>query len=263
LKLQVFDTHAHLDMPEFKADRQEVIERAYQAGVETIVTIGIDLESSRQAINLAQQYQGVYAAIGIHPQEAAGVSNEDISELEALAKNPKVVALGEMGLDFYRNKAPHESQFKVFNWQLELADKVTLPIIIHCRQAVPDMLEILGKWSSASQLSVPKGIIHCFSGDFATVRKYIDMGFYLALGGYIGYPSSLSFREVIHDMPLEKLVLETDCPFLSPQQYRGKRNEPAYTLLTLQVLAGIKRLSIEEVANRTTANARAVFRISA
>jgi TatD DNase family protein len=249
-------------MPEFNTDRRDVIERAAKAGVTTIVTIGIDLKSSYEAIELAQRFPGVYAAIGIHPHDAEGVYMEDIDQLETLTKKTRVVALGEMGLDFYRNTAAREAQFRVFNWQLELAHKTGLPIIIHCRQAVPEMLEILGKWSSVSQLMGPKGIIHCFSGDLTTVRKYIEMGFYIALGGYIGYPSSQSFREVILEVPLDKLVLETDCPFLPPQQYRGKRNEPVYTLLTLQVLADIKKLSLEEAAHKTTTNAMAVFRIS-
>lgn len=263
MELHIVDTHAHLDMPEFNTDRAAVISRAVQAGVKTIVTIGIDLKSSYEAVELAHGYPGVYAAVGIHPHEAEGVSAEDIAQVEALAGKPKVVALGEMGLDFYRHHSSRDAQIKVFNWQLELSRKIALPIIIHCRQALPDMLEILGKWSAASRLNGQKGIIHCFSGDLTTVRTYIDMGFYLALGGYIGYPSSLSFREVIRDIPLDKLVLETDCPFLPPQQYRGKRNEPAYTLLTLQVVAGIKGLPVEEIAQRTTANALAVFRISA
>ena len=263
MELNIIDTHAHLDMPEFNADRAAAIERAGQAGVKTIVTIGIDLKSSREAVELSQRYPGIYAAVGIHPHLAEGFRAEDNDKLEALSKSPRVVALGEMGLDFYRSTPPQDAQLKVFNWQLELANRTALPIIIHCRQAVPDMLEILGKWSSKSPLIGSKGIIHCFSGDLPTVNRYIDMGFYLALGGYIGYPSSQPFREVIQDIPLDRLVLETDCPFLPPQQYRGKRNEPAYPLLTLQVLSDIKKLSVEEVAHKTTINARAVFKIPA
>ncbi len=263
MELYVVDTHAHLDMPEFNTDRAVVIERAAQTGVKTIVTIGIDLKSSQESVELAQGYPGVFAAVGIHPHEAEGATSDDIAQLEVLAKKPKVVALGEMGLDYYRNHSSREAQLKVFNWQLELSLKIALPIIIHCRQALPDVLEILGKWSVASQLTSPKGIIHCFSGDLATVRAYIDMGFCLALGGYIGYPSSLSFKEVLRDVPLDRLVLETDCPFLPPQQYRGKRNEPAYILQTLRFLADLKGLPVEEVAHRTTANALAVFRIAA
>jgi TatD DNase family protein len=262
LEILVVDTHSHLDMPEFDCDRAAVIERAVKAGVKTIVTIGIDLKTSHEAIQLSQSYPGVYAAAGIHPHNAEGVTQEEITKLHDLAKQRGVVALGEMGLDYYRNNSPKETQLRVFNWQLELANSAKLPIIIHCREALADMLNILGKWSANSALKGPKGIIHCFSGDLATARTYIDMGFYLALGGYIGYPSSLSFREVIRDIPLDRLVLETDCPFLPPQQHRGKRNEPVYTLLTLQLLANIKGLSIEEVAQKTTINAKAVLRIA-
>jgi TatD DNase family protein len=258
----VIDTHAHLDMPEFDTDRAEVIEKARKSGVKTIVTIGIDLKSSREAIKLSQKYHGVFAAVGIHPHNSEGVTEEDIAGLHELSKQHGVVALGEMGLDYYRNLSPKETQLRVFSWQLELANITALPIIIHCRQALSDTLEILGKWSSKSNTKGPKGIIHCFSGDFPTVKSYIDMGFYLALGGYIGYPSSSHFREIIRDIPLERLVLETDCPFLPPQEHRGKRNEPAYTLMTLQLLANLKGLSIEEVAQKTTANARFVFKIS-
>jgi TatD DNase family protein len=263
LEYQIVDTHAHLDMPEFNTDREVVIERARQAAVKTIVTIGIDLKSSQAAVQLTQTYPGVYAAVGIHPHNAEGVTEAEISQLQAMTKQRGIVALGEMGLDYYRNISPVEAQQRVFNWQLELANNSSLPVIIHCRQAVSDMLDILGKWSSKSTLKGPKGIIHCFSGDLATAQTYINMGFVLALGGYIGYPSSLSFREVIREIPIDKLVLETDCPFLPPQQYRGKRNEPAYTLLTLQLLANIKALSIEEVAQKTSANALEVFKISA
>ncbi len=263
MDLHVVDTHAHLDMSEFNSDLEVVLARAAQAGIKTILTIGIDLKSSRQAVELAQRYPGVYAAVGIHPHDAEGATQEDISQLETLAKSPRVVALGEMGLDFYRNTSSRDAQLRVFAWQLELANKTGLPIIIHCRQAVQDMLGILSRWSSESATVGPEGIIHCFNGDLTAVQSYIEMGFYLALGGYIGYPSSLSFREIIRDIPLDKLVLETDCPFLPPQQYRGKRNEPAYTLLTLQVLADIKKLSVEEVASQTTANARAVLKILA
>jgi TatD DNase family protein len=260
--MHVIDTHAHLDMSEFNSDRVAVIERAGQAGVKTIVTIGIDLSSSQAAVGLAQKYSGIYATVGIHPHDAKGVTTEDIAKLEALARQPRVVAMGEMGLDYYRNTSPKDAQVRVFIWQLELAEKVGLPVIIHCRQAVGDMLEILGKWSLKSQMVGPKGIVHCFSGDLATVKTYIDMGFYIALGGYISYPSSVSFNAVIRDIPLENIVLETDCPFLPPQQYRGKRNEPAYTILTLQVLADIKKVSLEDVARDTTANAKKVLRIT-
>ncbi len=262
MELNVVDTHSHLDMPEFAIDREGVIKRAGQAGVKTIVTIGIDLKSSQEAIQLARSYPGVYAAVGIHPHNAEGVTEMDITQLQTMTKKSRVVALGEMGLDYFRNISPKEAQLKVFNWQLELANMTSLPIIIHCREALSDMLEILVKWSAKSALKGPKGIIHCFSGDLATVKTYVNMGFYLALGGYISYPSSASFREVIREIPLKNLVLETDCPFLPPQRYRGQRNEPAYTLSTLQLLANIKGLSIEEVAQTTTTNALEVFKIS-
>jgi TatD DNase family protein len=263
LLFEVIDTHAHLDMPEFDSDRQEVIKRAGQSGINKIVTIGIDLKSSLAAVGLTKQYQGIYASVGIHPHESGNVNRESIDQLAEMAHNDNVVALGEMGLDYFRNNVPHEEQKKVFKWQLEIAEQHNLPVIIHCRQALSDMLEILDDWSSTSKLSDRKGIIHCYNGDIETANKYIRMGFYLALGGYIGYPSSQAFREVVKDIPLDRLVLETDCPFLPPQKNRGKRNEPAYILSALQILAEIKKQPIEEAARITSDNARTVLNIQA
>jgi TatD DNase family protein len=259
--LEYVDTHAHLDMAEFDADRSEMLKRAYDNGVKTIITTGIDIPSSQKAIDLAAANSGIYAAVGIHPQECTGVTEADFARLDILSITDKVVAIGECGLDYYRDYSPRHTQLETFYHHLDLADKSGLPLIIHCRQAEEDVLKILADWSAQSPAGEGKGVIHCFSGSAETALKYINMGFYIGLGGYIGYPSSKKYRADFAAIPLEHIVLETDCPFLPPQPYRGERNEPAYVPQTASTLAEIKNLQIEEIASATTANARRLFRL--
>jgi TatD DNase family protein len=264
LTLRIIDTHAHLDMPEFNRDREEVIDRAKDKGVSTIITIGIDLESCRKAIDLAEKHPGIWAGIGIHPQESKGVSKQDVDKLEELARHPKVVGIGELGLDYYHKYSPKESQLTVLYWQLEIAERVSLPIIVHCRQAQEDMLPIIRDWCQSYKMpeGKPRGVLHCFSGEENLANIYMDMGFYISLGGYIGYPSSAKLRDTIKNIPSDKIVVETDCPFLPPQKYRGKRNEPAYTAITMEALAKIKGISFDEMARQTTENAIRVFNLN-
>jgi TatD DNase family protein len=264
LTLRIIDTHAHLDMPEFDSDREEVIGRAKDKGVSTIITIGIDLESCRKAIDIAEKHPGIWAGIGIHPQESKGVSKQDVGKLEEMARHPKVVGIGELGLDYYHQYSPKESQLTVLHWQLEIAERVSLPIIIHCRQAQEDMLPIIRDWCQSNKMpeGKPRGVLHCFSGDENLAKNYVDMGFYISLGGYIGYPSSAKLRDTIKKIPSDKIVVETDCPFLPPQKYRGKRNEPAYTAITMEALAEIKGISYDEMARQTTENAIRVFNLN-
>jgi len=255
------DTHSHLDMPEFDADRQEMLRRAFENGVKTIITTGIDIPSSQKAIDLAAANPAIYAAVGIHPQECTGVTEADFERLELLVKCEKVVAIGECGLDYYRDYSPRHTQLETFYHHLDLADQTGLPLIIHCRQAEEDVLKILSDWSAQSPASAGKGVIHCFSGSAETALKYINMGFYIGLGAYIGYPSSRKYHSAFAAIPLEHIVLETDCPFLPPQTHRGERNEPAYIPLTAATLAEIKNLGTNEVASATTANARRLFHL--
>ncbi len=263
MEMDVIDTHAHLEMPEFNDDREEVIERARSSGVNKIITIGIDIESAKKAIELAEKHSGIWAGIGIHPQLSKGVQKEDIEKLVELAGSPRVVAIGELGLDYYRDYSPRQDQMKALKWQLEAAKNLRLPVIIHCREAQEDMIPILREWSGSFQMPEgrPRGVLHCFGRDEATAGNYIEMGFYISVGGYIGYPSSARLRETLERIPLDRLVVETDCPFLPPQKYRGKRNEPAYVLHTLQALAEIKRVSVEEAARQTTGNAVRLFNL--
>jgi TatD DNase family protein len=263
LDIEIIDTHAHLDMPEFDPDRAEVINRATDAGVATIITVGINLESDRRAVQLAEKYPGVQAALGFHPQDSKGVKKEDIDSLAEMARHPRVRAIGEIGLDFYRHYSSREEQVQVLCWQLELAKKLALPVIIHCRQAQEEILPVLRNWSDAYRPPDGKarGVLHCFNVGFEIAEQYLDMGFFISLGAYIGYPSSAKLRETIKSIPSDRLVIETDCPFLPPQKYRGKRNEPSYTLITAGVLAEIKKVSLEEIARQTTQNAILLFNL--
>jgi TatD DNase family protein len=262
---EIIDTHAHLDMSQFDHDRDEVISRAQNAGVKYILTVGIDLLSSQRAIELAESNSGIIAAIGFHPQEANLMKSDSIRNLREMAKNTQVVAIGEIGLDYYRVKSPADVQIKVIRSLLNLAAEMNLPVIIHCRQAEQDMLKILTEWTASlvKELKQNPGVIHCFSGDAVSAEKYLNLGFNIAFGAYIGYPSS-RLSETIRFVPDDKLLIETDCPFLPPQTYRGKRNEPSYLPDTLGVIAGIKAKSLksfENLAKQTSNNARRLFRI--
>jgi len=252
----MIDTHAHIDFPDFDKDRDEMVARALAAGVVNIITVGTDLESSKKAVELAERYAGVYAAVGIHPHDAAAINEADIARLGDIAKHPRVVAVGETGLDFYRDYSPRTAQIQVLRWQLALAAELRLPVIIHCRQAEGDMLNLLRSTHQQYQ-----GVIHCFRGDTDTARTYLDMGFYLSLAAYIGYPSSVKAHDVIRSIPGDRLLVETDCPFLPPQGHRGERNEPAYLPLTVRTLAAIRREQYEDTAKATLQNAQRLFRL--
>ena len=264
MSLNVIDTHGHLDMPEFADDREEVIGRAREAGVNTMITIGINPESNLRAIRLAEKYPNIFAGIGIHPQDSQGVRREEIERLIEMGKHPRVVAIGELGLDYFREHSPRADQLKVLGWQLEAAKIIGKPIVIHCRQAQDEFLPILQEWCGDYTLPVgtPRGVLHCFSGDERLALRYIEMGFYVSIGAYVGYPSSAKLRESIKNIDASKILIETDSPFLPPQKMRGKRNEPAFASVTASILAEIKGVSIEEMGQVTSDNARRVFHIT-
>ncbi len=263
MKYSLVETHAHLDMEEFDADREEAISRAKAAGVERIITIGIDAASSHRAVAIAKSNNGLFAAVGCHPHETEAINQEDIAELEKLAAKPEVVAIGEIGLDYHYQPVDKKAQIEVMQKQLALAQRLALPVIIHCRDAEEDMLALLNEWVSAysSRGNSPIGVIHCFSGGLETAAKYMDMGFYISVGAYIGYPSSKKLRDVIKEIPLDRIMLETDSPFLPPQQFRGQRNEPSYIPFVLEVLADITGIDKEIIAKKTTQNAIRLFNI--
>ncbi|MCL2150502.1 MAG: TatD family hydrolase [Dehalococcoidia bacterium] len=255
---ELTDVHAHLDMSHFQDDLDEVMTRARDAGVTRIICAGIDISSSRQANLLADRFPGVYAAVGIHPEEAQGATQQGVEEIAALANGSHVVAIGEIGLDFYRDYGPREQQAKVLRWQLDLAARLGLPTVIHAREADETLVPLLSAWRKDYPTACP-GIIHCFNGSQESAEAYLDLGFYLSLGGYIGYPSAKAVRAVVELLPMERLVLETDSPFLPPQSYRGERNEPAYLAETASTLAHLKGLSLADVAHITTLNAARIF----
>ena len=255
---ELIDTHAHLDMARFHDDLDKVVTRARDAGVKRIICNGIDPSSSRKAIQFAHQYPGVFAAVGVHPEEARRTTRQDIDDIAVLAKDSRVVAIGEIGLDYYRDYGPREKQLEVFRWQLDLARRLDMPVVIHSRQADDALVPLLSTWQKERRAACP-GVIHCYNGNIENARAYIDLGFYISFGCYIGYPSAKATRAVVEQLPPEKLLLETDSPFLPPQSHRGERNEPAYVVEAANELARLKGLSAEEVARVTTTNAERVF----
>jgi len=251
VSLVLFDTHAHLHVPDFDADRAETMARARQAGVTRMLTIGTEVPTSRAAIALAQAEPDVWASVGVHPHDAAEADEAVLAEIERLARESRVVAIGEIGLDFFRNLSPREAQERVFRYLLGVARRARKPVIVHCRDAHPEVLAVLGE-ERADEVG---GIMHCFSGDVAVARRCLDLGLLVSLAGPVTYPNARALPEVARFVPGDRLVVETDCPFLPPQGYRGKRNEPAYLALTAARVAELRGESLEEFARRSSENA--------
>ncbi|PKN19801.1 MAG: hydrolase TatD [Deltaproteobacteria bacterium HGW-Deltaproteobacteria-6] len=251
----LIDSHAHLEMKEFDSDRQDVIERARVAGVDCIVTVGTNPGLSRKALSIARQYENIYATVGVHPHDAAAASDKSLDELKALACDPKVVAYGEIGLDYFRNISPRGKQTEIFGKQLELANELNLPVIIHDRDAHEETLSMVK--SSGIRL----GVFHCFSGDWGMARRCIDLGFYISVPGVVTFDKSKVLQEVVRQAPLDSLLLETDCPYLTPVPHRGKRNEPSFIIHTAKKVAEIKGMNWEIVAEKAAVNTRKLFRI--
>ena len=260
----LIDTHAHLDSPKFDADRIAVVERAQAAGVKIIINAGADLESSRQAVALAGQYPEVYAGVGVHPHDAKTLDGEVLAALRELARQPKVVAVGEIGLDFYRNLSPQDAQRRAFQAQLAWAARLGKPVIVHDREAHAEVLKALTIWAAGlarSSLAGRVGVLHSFSGDLLMAKRAIDLGFYISISGPVTYQNAQRLAEIVQALPLDRLLIETDCPYLPPHPHRGKRNEPAYVQLVAEKVAEIKDLPLDEVAAATTANAKRLFEL--
>ena len=257
MSLELFDTHAHLHFPEFDTDRAEMMARARQAGVTRMLTIGTEVPTSRAAVALAESEPGVWAAVGVHPHDAAAAEADVLTEIERLAGGPRVVAVGEIGLDFFRNLSPREVQERVFRHCVGLARRVRKPVVVHCRDAHAEVLAILAE----ERVSEAGGIMHCFSGDVAIARRCLDLGLLISLAGPVTYPNARALPEVARFVPADRLVIETDCPFLPPQGYRGKRNEPAYLALTAARVAELRGEPLEDFALRASDNARRLLRI--
>ncbi|MED0657752.1 TatD family hydrolase [Anoxybacillus ayderensis] len=253
----LFDTHAHLNATQFNEDVEQVIERARAESVSHIVVVGFDRPTIQRAMELAEQYSFIYAAVGWHPVDAIHMTDEDLIMIERLAAHPKVVALGEMGLDYYWDQSPKDVQKEVFRKQIRLAKKVKLPIIIHNRDATADIVDILRE-ERAEEVG---GVMHCFSGSIEVARQCMDMNFYISFGGPVTFKNAKKPKEVAKEIPLDRLLIETDCPYLTPHPFRGKRNEPSYVKYIAEAIAELKGLSFGEVAQKTSDNAKRLFGI--
>lgn len=252
------DTHVHLNADQYEEDVEEVIERALEAGVSKMVVVGFDRKTIRKAMDLTERYSFIYAVIGWHPVDAVDCTDEDLQWIEELSKHPKVVGIGETGLDYYWDKSPKEIQQDVFRRQIQLAKKVKLPIIIHNRDATADVVRILEE-EDAKEVG---GIMHCFGGSVEVAQQCIKMNFLISLGGPVTFKNAKAPKKVAAEIPLEKLLIETDAPYLTPHPHRGTRNEPYYVTLVAEEIAKIKELPIEEVASVTTQNALKLFKIN-
>jgi TatD DNase family protein len=257
------DTHTHLQLEEFDRDREAVLERAWQAGLEGIVVLGLDAASSGAAIGLAEADPRLYATVGWHPNVAARLDQEGWRRLRELTQHPRVVAVGEIGLDFYRNLSPREDQVRALEEQLDLAAERRLPVAIHCRDAHDQMYPIVERWAGKARSLFgegrPLGVMHYFSGDLELARRYVDMGFLISVHTCVTYPTSDRLREVVAGLDMDCLVLETDSPYGAPQSQRGRRNEPAYVAEAAIRVAELRGLPAESVALRSGANAVRLF----
>ena len=255
--MRLFDSHAHLHFPGFADDLDAVLERARAAGVIGMVTIGTDRETNREAVALAEKLPDVYATVVIHPHDAGEAVDADFEEMERLARgSAAVVALGEMGLDFFRNLSPPDVQARVFRRQIALARQVGKPVVLHCRDAHAETLAILAE----ERVGEVGGVMHCFSGDVPIARRCLDLGLYLSLAGPVTYKNARALPEVARFAPADRVVIETDCPFLPPHPYRGQRNEPAYVALTAARVAEIRGEPVDALAETTARNAARLFR---
>ena len=255
--MRLFDSHCHLDDEKFDVDRDEALSRLREAGVETCVSVGSDIATSRRCLALARAHGFIYAAAGVHPHEAAK-AGDYLDDLTSLLKEEKVVALGEIGLDYYYDFSPRETQKKVMLEQMELAKALDMPCIFHIRDAHGDMIELF-----RAQKALPRGIIHCFSGSAETAREYLRMGFFISFSGSVTFKNARGLVEAALAVPSDRLLIETDSPYLSPEPRRGRRNEPANVRYTLLKLAEIKGVAPEELAETTYRNACDIYRINA
>ncbi|MBK0010193.1 MULTISPECIES: TatD family hydrolase [Priestia] len=254
----LFDTHVHLNAEQYEDDLQEVINRALEKGVQNMVVVGFDEPTIKKAIQIAETYDFIYASVGWHPVDAIDMTDEHLAWIEELAQHPKVVALGEMGLDYHWDKSPKEVQKDVFRRQIRLARKVKLPIIIHNRDATEDVVTILKE----EHVEEVGGIMHCFTGSIEVAKQCMDMNMYISFGGPVTFKNAKKPKEVAVELPLDKLLIETDCPYLTPHPFRGKRNEPGYVSYVAEQIAELKGITYEELADITTANAKKLFGIN-
>jgi TatD DNase family protein len=255
----LIDSHAHIQGAEFAGDVRQVIERAHAAGVEKIIVAGGagELSSNQAAVDLARAHPGLFATVGMHPHDAKDVSEEDLSRLKDLTADPKVVAVGETGLDFYYDHSPRDLQIKIFARFIHMARETRLPIVVHDRDAHREIAELL-RSEGGEDL---RGVIHCFTGDHQAAKTFLDLGFYLSFSGIITFKNAEPLRHVARKSPLERMLIETDSPFLAPVPHRGKRNEPAFVRCVAETIATVTAIPLEEVAEATTRNVQDLFGI--
>ena len=258
--MELIDSHAHIDFPQFAEDRDAMLSRARAAGVSTILAVGTGPgpEQLDAALPFAEAHDWIYTSVGIHPHEAKEVTPAHLETLAKLARHPKVIAWGEIGLDYFYDHSPRDIQDRVFRQQMELAHAAKLPLIIHCRDAWDDCLRVLEEAWKPTGLG---GVLHCFTSTFEHARRGLDMGFMISFTGNITYPKAQSIRDVAKALPLSNILIETDSPYLAPQAHRGKRNEPAYVLEVAKALAIVRDLDLQETAATTTGNFRGFFRL--
>lgn len=257
----LIDSHCHFNFNAFDEDRAEVLARAKAAGVLALINPGTDLDDSRQIVALAETNPNLYAAVGFHPNDAANFDETALAELRILTSHPKVVAIGEIGLDYHWDKAPRPVQWEVFEQQLALAKEVSKPVIIHQREAAADTMAVLREWGAGQHH--PGLVLHSFSGDRVMAEEALALGFYLGVSGPVTFKNARDLPEIVIASPLERLLVETDAPFLAPHPFRGKRNEPAYVKLVAERMAALKGLSTAEMSRRLTENTLALFRLPA
>lgn len=248
------DTHCHLDWNKFDADREQVIQRAIDAGVTRMITIGTDVESSRRAIELAEKFGAVYAAVGVHPNDCGDFDESGLDQIRSLARHAKVVAIGEIGLDYYWKKTAKDVQARAFEMQLDLAAEIHKPVIIHNRDATADVMRILTEHAPRNT-----GVLHSFFGSLETAQQAIGLGYSIGFTGPITFKKADREREVARLIPIESMLIETDAPFLAPEPHRGQRNEPAYVKHVAEIIAQVRNISFDEVARQTTLNAEKLF----
>ena len=252
----IFETHAHFDDEAYDKDRDTLLKSLNFHGVEALVNVGASMASSRQSIELAKEYPFIYAAVGVHPEQVEELNEDTMKKLEEMAKEEKVVAIGEIGLDYYYDDVPREIQKKWFKEQLNLAVKLKKPVIIHSRDAAQDTMEMMKKYQGKLT-----GIIHCFSYSKECADFFVKSGYYLGIGGVVTFSNAKKLKEVVKEVPLDRIVLETDCPYLTPTPYRGKRNSSHYLPYVAEELAKIKEIPVEEVIRITNENAKRVYEI--
>jgi len=253
----IIDTHAHLDDEQFKDDTEEVIKRAFGAGICCIINSACNIKTTQAAVDLSEKWENIYATAGIHPHDSCEVGSEYLEKLREYLKHPKVVALGEIGLDYYRDISPRDIQKKVFIEQLELAVEVKVPVVMHVRDAYSDILDIIKKYSDF----IPVKVLHCYSGSAEMLKDLLAMGCYISVGGPVTYKNSKKLPEVIKSVPIDRLMVETDCPYLSPEPNRGKRNEPSYITSTVEKIAQIRNEDVSYIEYQTSVNAINAFRL--